>query len=149
MSIHDEPDADAELREADVLLHKADALLRRHRLTPVRADPEDDAADIPILTDVVEDFDLAPPPPEPAPTLDPGTPVESDETIELLVSLDTEITRELEAWFASEMPQLVSREFDRFSERLREEVMAHVRATLLPTLSERIAERLSRNRPRH
>ncbi|MBL8443343.1 MAG: hypothetical protein JNK52_04785, partial [Zoogloeaceae bacterium] len=76
-------------------------------------------------------------------------PVESDETIELLVSLDTEITRELEAWFASEMPQLVSREFDRFSERLREEVMAHVRATLLPTLSERIAERLSRNRPGH
>lgn len=142
--MNDSDDAEAELREADLLLNKADALLRRHRLTPAQPSPDVDYADIPILTDVVEDFDLEPPPPEPLATLDPATPVESDEMIEHLVSLDTEITRELEAWFASEMPQLVSREFDRFSERLREEVMAHVRATLLPTLSERIAERLSK-----
>ena len=139
-------DSDAELREADMLLHKADALLRRHRLPPAPPVPGVDYADIPILTDVVEDFDLEPTPLEPVSTLDPTLPVESDEMIEHLVSLDTEITRELEAWFASEMPQLVSREFDRFSERLREEVMAHVRATLLPTLSERIAERLSKGR---
>lgn len=144
MSNADDAGGDAELREADLLLNKADALLRRHRLTPIRPDPEEDYADIPILTDVVEDFDLEPPLLEPPPTLDPATPVESDEMIEHLVSLDTEISRELETWFASEMPQLVSREFERFSERLREEVLAHVRATLLPALSERIAERLSR-----
>lgn len=137
----DDTGADAELREADLLLGKADALLRRHRLAPVQPAPGVDYTDIPILTDVVEDFDL--PPPASTATPDPVNPFESDAMIEHLASLDGEITRELERWFASEMPQLVSRELDRFSERLREEVTAHVRATLLPALSERIAERLS------
>lgn len=144
-------DTDAELREADLLLDKADALLRRHKGsdTPTR---ETDMSfnDIPILTDVIEDFGMLPPldtttakPSASAPTPHVPDSAESIELVEYLISLDTEIAREIEAWFARELPQIVERELERLSVRLREEMTAHVKATLLPSLSERISEKLA------
>ena len=64
---------------------------------------------------------------------------------EQLISLDTEIARAVESWFANELPQLVHRELDKLSARLQEEALAHLRATLLPTLSEHISRSLERN----
>jgi hypothetical protein len=144
-----------ELKEADILLEKADALLRRHKLREDKhanvPSPDDD---LPVLTDVVDDLMIEPllrfdTPADPfartrpansgvAPEAPPATGV-SVELTELLVNLDTELAREVENWFADELPQLVTRELDRFALRLREEASAHMRATLIPALSERIA----------
>ncbi len=144
------------LREADELIDKADALLRRRGGERETLLSENAATEIPVLTEVVNEFDVMLPPidadllaPTPksktkgAPAAQLGDSSESIELVEYMISIDTEIAREIEAWFASELPQLVSRELERMSERLREEVMAHVRATLLPTLSEHLSERLS------
>ena len=143
-----------ELKEADILLEKADALLRRHKIREDKsaaAPPSDD--DLPVLTDIVDDLMIEPllrfdTSAEPAPLPKrAGThaapqapaPEASVELAELLVNLDTELAREVENWFADELPQLVTRELDRFAQRLREEATAHMRATLIPALSERIA----------
>lgn len=142
-----DPLDDRDLAEADLLLNKADALLRRHRATlPTPPAPvlSDDFGDLPILTDVVEDFDQSPAQPATSATLPPvEPPAGAIEAIEQLVELETEIKREIEDWLDAELPQIVSRELDRLSERLMEEVTAHARATLLHTLSERISERLA------
>ncbi len=133
-----EPDDD--LKAADELLGKADALLRRHHRSTEPSEPDVFVAledeDLPVLTDVVDPAEL------------PTTPLaapphgEQNRLAEQLVGLDTEISREVEAWFATEFPQLLSRELDKFSDRLQEETLAHLRATLLPALSERISRRL-------
>ncbi|MBI1906592.1 MAG: hypothetical protein HYS20_10220 [Rhodocyclales bacterium] len=144
-----------ELKEADILLEKADALLRRHKIRDNKsADAPAPDDDLPVLTDVVDDLMIEPllrfdasaepvartPPTDSrvAPAAPPATGV-SVELTELLVNLDTELAREVENWFADELPQLVTRELDRFAQRLREEATAHMRATLIPALSERIA----------
>lgn len=141
-----DPEDQAQLREADLLIHKADALLRRHK----RSDGEtanEGFDELPILTDVVDETELSRRPLQPAPppleTRETASGVESTEVIEHLLSLETEINRAISEWFANEMPQIVSRELDRFSERLRDEVVWHARATLLPDLSEQISARLS------
>ncbi len=135
-------DPEAELREADLLLRKADALLRRHQV-PGERDPAAAPDDLPVLTDVVEDL-----------AFDPGHDTEAVadhgngvELAELLVGLDTELAREIEFWFANELPQLVAAELDRFSESLRKQALAHMRATLIPSLSEQISSRLDRKTP--
>lgn len=138
-------DPAAELELADSLIGKADALLRKHRGAEPPAHPDD----LPILTDVVTDFDdgiplLADPvggqdSAEPA---DPHRALNRAELVEHLVQIDTLIAREVEAWLSNELPQLLSRELDSLSERLRVETLAHLRATLLPTLSDHIASRL-------
>ncbi|HRP96724.1 MAG TPA: hypothetical protein PL143_10770 [Rhodocyclaceae bacterium] len=129
-----------ELEEADILLRKADALLNRHRSgEAAHADAAGGADDIPILTDVVPDFAKRSLPAERRAASPQGI-----ELAELLVGLDTELAREIETWFANELPQLVTRELDRLAAKLREEAIAHMRATLMPTLSERIAKRLGR-----
>lgn len=167
-------DTEAELERADDLLDKADALLRRHR----GADPEpapdtlpgndtdivmslEDEDDLPILTDIVEDFDLAvpvlsevvapsapdaaaaahPAAASPAPAPEPAD-IDRARIAEQLIEIDTEVSREVEAWLANELPQILSRELDALVEKVRSETLAHLRATLLPTLSERIARRL-------
>lgn len=148
------PSADPadELKEADLLLEKADALLRRHKIKEdTTAPPPESDDDLPLLTDVVDDLMIEPllgadAPTDPATTPQPPKPPPpqpsagiSVELTELLVNLDTELAREVENWFADELPQLVTRELDRFAQRLREEATAHMRATLIPALSERIA----------
>lgn len=151
---HD-PDLDA----ADALLDKADALLRRHHTDdfgPVVAlEDEEDENDLPILTDIVDELDAE------VPLLDDPVLPEPDEVLEVpaaaapagmdlaerLISIDTEVAREVESWLAQELPQLISRELDAFAERLRAEALAHLRATLLPALSERIAAHLESEPP--
>ena len=148
-----DPDADpdADLDEADALLLKADALLRKHKRaeSPAR---DEDYDDLPILTEIIDDFEL---PSAPLPgddalfARDPG-PVRDAPVVlaEYLVDLDTVLARELETWFANELPQLITRELDQLTDRLRTESLAHMRATLVPALSALIAERLdpARNR---
>lgn len=127
-----------ELQAADALLDQADALLRRHRggSRPALAPPDsDDSNELPLLTEVVV---VDAPPPSPAPATSAATIL----LAEHLVALDAAIAREVESWLAVELPQLISLELDRLSDRLRNQALAHMRATLLPTLSERISENL-------
>ena len=151
------PDAAPELELADDLIDKANALLWRHRAAdplPTEHLPDLDANadedDIPILTEVVEDFGdeipvlqdgLTPPPVPQAGVADPSG-LHHARLVEHLVEIDTLIAREVETWLSNELPQLLSRELDSLSERLRIETLAHLRATLLPTLSNHIASRL-------
>ncbi|BAL23959.1 hypothetical protein [Azoarcus sp. KH32C] len=172
-------ETDEELKAADMLLDKADALLRRHRgMEPQHtSQPEADVFisleedDLPLLTEVVDPSELpapasaqtsiqasasAPVPtptptptsaPAPAPEPRPATPHVQpvSQLAEQLISLDTEIARAVESWFAAELPQLLSRELDKLSARLQEEALRHLRATLLPTLSEHISRSLEKN----
>jgi len=78
----------------------------------------------------------------PAPTPSAAPATLNPRQVEQLVRLDTEISREVEAWLANELPQILSRELDSLAERVRTQTLAHLRATLLPALSERIARRL-------
>lgn len=152
MSSRGEPlriDQDDDLKAADELLDKADALLRRHKGADLPEPDEFVALDddeLPVLTDIVdpselEGLELA------EPRRAAAAPAESaltgaSELAEQLVSLDTAISREVETWFATELPQLLSRELDKLADRLRVETLAHLRATLLPALSERISRSL-------
>lgn len=106
----------------------------------------------------------APPPPHPAtppPPVPPGPPATALPTRDLsaadasivsaraaladeLIALDTELTHKVEAWLEAELPQIVARELDQFTERLHAEALARLRATLLPALSERIASRIDK-----
>ena len=124
-------DSDADLAEADALLLKADALLRRHRFGASEPSPATIDDDLPILTEIIDDL-----PPAPIPA---GA---SAQLAEHLVELDTELSREIETWFATELPELLAVELETLSKQLREKALAHLRATLLPILSARIACRL-------
>ncbi len=138
---------DDELERADELLDQADALLRRHRgtdpgATRPRAALDDE--DLPILTDVVDDFELIHEPAPAAAGAPPGvteaasaaTPAPShDATVEL----DRAVAQELEAWITREMPRILARELDQLGERLQAEMLAHIRATLLPDVVDRAA----------
>lgn len=79
-----------------------------------------------------------------APSLSPSTRGaaphghEREALAQQLVALDTQIAREVSAWVASELPQIVERELDQLAGRLQAEFQAHLRATLLPELSARI-----------
>lgn len=141
-------DPDDELKAADELLDKADALLRRHKGTELREPDEFVALDddeLPVLTDIVDPSEL-----EglelaarlPAAATGESVPIAASELAGQLVSLDTAISREVETWFATELPQLLSRELDKLADRLQVETLAHLRATLLPALSERISRRV-------
>ncbi len=124
-------DSDADLAEADALLLKADALLRRHRFGASDSSPATIDDDLPILTEIVDD--LSPPPTSATPHPD---------LAEQLVELDTELSREIETWFANELPELLAAELEALSRQFHERALAHLRATLLPMLSARIAHRL-------
>ncbi len=142
-------DPDDDLKAADELLDKANALLRRHKGADLPEPDEFVALDddeLPVLTDIVdpselEGLELAEPVPAAAATAE-SVPIAASELAEQLVSLDTAISREVENWFATELPQLLSRELDKLADRLQVEALAHLRATLLPTLSEHISRSL-------
>ncbi|THF61547.1 hypothetical protein E6C76_20815 [Pseudothauera nasutitermitis] len=148
---------DDDIEAADRLLDQADALLRRHRADEPTVEGGDD---LPILTDVVDESDPALPrlieqhpaaQPMPAftppPQAAPAHPDLSHTLAEHLIRLDTEVSREIEDWIQRELPQLLAREFEAFSERLRLEALENLRATLLPRLSDRIAKHLDESEP--
>lgn len=156
---HNEPDDPArELEEADWLIEKADALLRKHKHVAPDEPALDD--DLPLLTDVIEDFH-APTPDTPF-AAKPATAATHDATItpptvaprlvgddptvllaERLVDIDTVLSREIENWFNTELPPLVERELQQCTQRIREQAIAHMRATLVPRLSESLAQRMA------
>lgn len=134
-----------ELKTADLLLGKADALIRRHRGSE---DPAFD--DLPVLTDVVDPASVAsisgpaapasavPTAPDPASdgvAARAARPAIQALLAERMVELDASINRSVEEWLADEMPQIISREFDAMIERARIEALAHMRATLMPEIS--------------
>ncbi|MDX5362755.1 MAG: hypothetical protein LPJ91_01175 [Pseudazoarcus pumilus] len=132
----DDFDQDSDLREADELLRKADALLSRGRAGSGMGIEDDD---LPLVTEIIPAVGLCAPAPKtmPEPDLEPDT-----EMTEQLIDLDTAIQREIEAWMAHEMPEIIERELELLQERIRAEVMASMRVGLLPRLSEEIASRL-------
>lgn len=122
-------DEDSDLREADELLRKADALLSRGRPSGVTGVEDDD---LPLVTEII-----------PLGGLPPEVEAEPDtQVMEQLIDLDTAIKREIEAWLTREMPEIVERELELLHGRIRAEVMANMRVTLLPRLSDEIASRL-------
>lgn len=142
--------------DADPLFEKADALIQRHASFAI--EPELD--DLPVLTDVVE---TPPPALDAAPTTEPAEPAEPDAPLpdlaaataaatraeadrlaERLVLLDSAISRHIQEWVATELPQLVSRELDDLAERLQATAASHLRATLLPLISAEIADTLDK-----
>ena len=130
-----------ELKTADTLLGQADALLHRHRgaASLMTASGDDLAADdLPLLTEVVDDSPAADIPPEPSPPDQPQVDI-----AECLVALDALIAREVEIWLANELPQLLSAELDRLTERLCNQALAQMRVTLLPALSRHISATLN------
>lgn len=137
-----EPEFPDELEHADELLEKAEALIRKHQ------GGSDSLDDLPVLTDVVE---LDPAPAEPPAAAQAESPVATgiDESllVERLIGLDAKLSLAIEQWVASELPQILSREFDAMSERIREEAIAHLRATLIPGLSQDISAMLDPEEP--
>ena len=137
----DEPPLPEELETADRLLDKADALIRRHR-------GSDDAAldDLPVLTDVValprRRFRRAARTCATVPAVDKAALATRVQALlaERMVELDASIGRSVEEWLADELPQIISREFDAMTERIRIHTLAHMRATLLPEISGCIAQ---------
>ncbi|MFU2489275.1 hypothetical protein [Thauera sp. WH-1] len=175
---------DDELTRADDLLNQADALLRRHHQSdqPAPASTDDwapgtelDDDDLPILTEVVDDFELPHPLPPtavraptgferpPAPEATAAAALAAASTpspaalhdalsaklAERLVELDTEIAREIGNWVAMEMPQILARELDQLASRVQAEMQAHLRATLLPALSARVGSLLDHKATPH
>jgi len=144
---------DAELEAADRLLDQANALLRRHRDAQPPAttiDPQD-SDELPILTDVVDESDpelsqLVAQANTAASAQDTALPgqLPTDMLTERLIRLDTELSREIEAWVSKEFAQILAGEFERLTERMQTEMIARLRAALLPELSQRISRLLDR-----
>lgn len=162
-------DPDDELRTADELLGKADALLQRRR---GRADESDadrfialDEEDLPLLTDIVDPSELPqaqptpplPAPPAPAVGANTATAAETADSMndrriagaigkplaetapparsaDRFADVDAALQQAVEAWFATEFPQLLSRELDAFAARLQQETLAQLRTALLRRL---------------
>jgi hypothetical protein len=139
--------------DADPLFEKADALIQRHASFAI----ESELDDLPVLTDVVEPSSPAvgtgleaesgeaePPLPDLAAVSAAAARAEADRLAERLVMLDTAISRHIQEWVATELPQLVSRELDDLAERLQATAASHLRATLLPLISTEIADTLDK-----
>jgi len=141
-----EPALPDDFEQADELIEKADALIRRHQAH------EDAFDDLPVLTEIVE---VEPEPaddpaqeadaldeyagdPPPAPATIAGA-IDESLLVERLISLDAKLTLAIEDWVTGELPQILSREFDALNERIRAECIAHLRATLIPELSQDIS----------
>jgi len=134
--------------EGERLMEKADALIQRHASLDTTPPDTDD---LPVLTDIFDDR-REPFIGESSPII--LEPVEAEPALQArgthdalaarLVALDTAISRHIEEWVASELPQLVSRELDELAEHLCSKAAAHLRATLLPLVSAEIADTLDR-----
>ena len=124
--------------DGEHLLAKADALMRRHGHFAPPATTEDD---LPVLTDIVDYTDDDTPDATALPAEAPPAAARDDLTARM-VDLEAAITRSIDAWVSTELPQLMSRELDDFAERLREAAREHMRTTLLPTLTAQIEKTL-------
>jgi len=128
--------SDQEKSDASALLLQADALMRRHRRvfvagaeTPKPAGPvvpaEADAADVPVLTEIVE-----------ADQLIAHVSRSAEEEIRARIHAavganDAELARALERWIATQLPDALSQALDSVAEQLKLELAARLRAELL------------------
>ena len=115
------------MTEADDLLQKADALMRRHRVFVAGAAEKDDEAapaggdDVPVLTEVVNGDAVA----------ESARPVHTSVPISKLHSA---LAFELEAWLDEELPLHVMRVLDGITDQLIIQLSLKARAELLPRL---------------
>ncbi len=126
-----------ETEEADRLLDKADALLKRHRA------PGPDT-DIPVLTEQIEDDDI--------PVLTGAVrdaPAPPAGFVEQLIDLDATLNRRIDAWLSNELPQVLADELEQARTRILNQIHARARATLLADISQEISELLDANDPRN
>ncbi|MBR4877363.1 MAG: hypothetical protein IKU14_06615, partial [Rhodocyclaceae bacterium] len=100
------------------------------------AAPQDAPSEPPEEAALPDEETNAPPPPK--------RPVSELALAEHLLSIEADITRALEQWMASELPELLQQEFAVFASELHTRLSAHARATLTTVLSESIAEGLSK-----
>lgn len=129
--------SDQEKDDASALLSQADALMRRHRrvfvagaeTAPKPAGPvvpaETDAADVPVLTEIVEADQL----------IAHESRIAEDEIkarIHAAVGAnDAELARALERWIATQLPDALAQALDSVAEQLKLELAARLRAELL------------------
>ena len=129
-----------ETEEADRLIDRADALLKRHRTSdddlPVLTEAVDD--DIPLLTGSIDES--APPAP---PAVDPAQL--QARMVEQLVGLDALIQQRIDRWLAAELPQIFENEFEEARQRILQQVRGRAHATLLADISHDISELLDAN----
>jgi len=110
----------------DDLLHKADALMSRHRVFVAGATPNDPAADdvgaddVPVLTEVIS-ADALPEPQAAAAATD-------------MAALRGALASELETWLDQELPQHILRVLDGITDQLIIQLSQKARADLLPRL---------------
>ncbi|HQU88099.1 MAG TPA: hypothetical protein PK620_13515 [Denitromonas sp.] len=126
-----------ETEEADRLLDKADALLKRHRA------PGPDT-DIPVLTEQIEDDDI---PVLTGAVLDAPAPPAG--FVEQLIDLDATLNRRIDEWLSNELPQVLAEELEQARNRILNQIHARARATLLADISQEISELLDANDPRN
>ena len=103
---------------------------------PASNDAPEAPEEVPPLPEEEKEENSAPPPPK--------RPVSELALAEHLLSIEADITRALEQWLASELPELLQQEFAVFASELHTRLSAHARATLTTVLSESIAEGLSK-----
>ena len=104
----------------DDLLHKADALMRKHRVFVAGATPDEEPADdVPVLTEVIG--------PDAIPEAATTTAVD-------IAALRGALALELETWLDQELPQHVLRVLDGITDQLIIELSLKARSELLPRL---------------
>ena len=123
------------MSDTSPIIGQADALMRKHRRTFVvggasSADmpPTSVVDDVPVLTEVVDDFD--------APLQNSGDTARLlDEHIAFVIEQRCELLeKELEAWVDAHLPQAIAAALDQFSDQLMARLSLHARTELLPQL---------------
>lgn len=131
----------------DDVVHKADALMKRHRaFIAGGAQAPQPPDDLPVLTDVVD-------PSQAAPALaaalagSPGAGDLAGRMHELLDPLPPDIARAVENWLVATLPRLVARRLDGMAEQIAEEVGAALRESLPLLISDLIRSAQERAKP--
>lgn len=129
----------------DDLLGKADALIRRHRVFLAGGQvPAPLEEELPLLTDVVDAAQFAPPPEAPPPP--PGPSPQALEQAArarldaLLDALQPELKRSMEQWMEELLPRLLARELHEAADRMLAEIGQRFEADMLPRLAQTLAD---------